>query len=346
MTDWKTVSPVEAGFSPDIGDHLLAAFERGELPNLHAVLMARDGKLVLEQYFEGPDERWGQPLGVRQHGPDELHDLRSVSKSIVSVLYGIALADEKVPPLDAPIVDQFGYDDLASDPERRKMLVEHALTMTLGTEWDETIPYDDPRNSEIAMEMADDRYRFILGRAIVAAPGSQWVYSGGATALIAHLIAKGTDRPLLDFAQEKLFGPLGVESVDWVLGTNGEPAAASGLRLRARDLLKIGQLVLDRGLWNGKQIVPSEWLAASFKNTVPSEDGLVYGYQWWLGKGRGDGYDWMAGFGNGGQRLVIIPDLGLVIVVLAGNYNQRDAWRVPVSIIGEILLPALDTRQD
>jgi CubicO group peptidase (beta-lactamase class C family) len=111
--------------------------------------------------------------------------------------------------------------------------------------------------------------------------------------------------------------------------------------MRPRDLAKIGQLVLEHGRWRERQVVPAAWLEASFQNRVPAEDGLEYGYQWWLGRGQVDGRRWIAGFGNGGQRLVIIPELDLVVVVLAGNYNQPDAWKLSAMIMGEILLPAL-----
>jgi CubicO group peptidase (beta-lactamase class C family) len=340
--EWQSVAPVAAGFAPNVGDLLDDAVERGDVSNLHAVVVARHGKLVLERYYEGPDERWGQSLGTVTFGPDVKHDLRSVSKSIVGLLYGIALDEGRAPALDLPLVDRFpAYDDLRKDPRRRRMTVAHALSMTLGTEWDESLPYSDPRNSEIAMELAADRYRFVLDRPIVAEPGSRWVYNGGATAVLGHLIAEGTGTPLLDFAREKLFRPLGIVDAEWVLGSNGEPAAASGLRMRPRDLARIGQLVLNQGSWAGRQVVPRSWLKDSFETRVPAEDGLEYGYHWWLGRGRADGRRWIAGFGNGGQRLVVVPDLDLVVAVLAGNYNQPDAWKVSVTIIGEILLPAL-----
>ena len=304
-------------------------------------MVARRGKLVLERYYEGPDERWGDALGTVAFGPEVKHDLRSVSKSIVGLLYDIALGEGQAPAPDQALVDLFPYEDLKNDPERRRMTVAHALSMTLGTEWDESLPYSDQRNSEIAMELAVDRYRFILDRPLVAEPGSRWVYNGGATALLAHLIAKGTGGPLIEFAREKLFEPLGILDTEWVAGSNGEPAAASGLRMRPRDLAKIGQLVLNRGRWKERQVVPADWLDASIASRVPADDVLEYGYQWWLGRGRVDGRAWIAGFGNGGQRLVIIPDLDLVVVVMAGNYNDPDAWKLSVTIMGEILLPAL-----
>lgn len=340
--DWQEVAPVDAGFAPNVGELLDQAAGRGDLPNLHAVVVARHGKLVLERYYEGPDERWGKPLGTVTFGPDVKHDLRSVSKCIVGLLYGIALNEGQVPGLDQPLVDQFpAYDDLRGDPQRRRMTVAHALTMTLGTEWDESLPYSNPRNSEIAMEMAADRYRFVLERPLVAEPGTRWVYNGGATAVLGHLIAEGTGTDLSDYAREKLFQPLGILDTEWVRGWSGEPSAASGLRMRPRDLARIGQLVLSQGSWAGRQVVPRAWLEESIGIRVAAEEGLEYGYHWWLGRGRVDGRDWIAGFGNGGQRLVIVPDLELVVAILAGNYNQPDAWKIAVTIIAEILLPAL-----
>jgi CubicO group peptidase (beta-lactamase class C family) len=138
---WQSVAPVDAGFAPNVGELLDQAVEGGDVANLHAVVVARHGRLVLERYYEGSDERWGEPLGTVTFGPDVMHDVRSVSKSILGLLYGIALDDGHVPSLDEALVDQFpAYDDLRGDPECRRMTVAHALTMTLGTEWDESLP--------------------------------------------------------------------------------------------------------------------------------------------------------------------------------------------------------------
>ena len=337
--EWKTVPPAEAGFTQDPGDRVDAGVEAGALDGLHAVVVARAGKLVSERYYVGVDQSWGTPLGTVTNTPERLHDLRSVSKSVVGLLYGIALERGLVPALDQPIVASFPeYEDLAADAERRRITVAHALTMTLGLEWSEDLPYSDPRNSEIAMERAADRYRYVLSRPIVEAPGTRWVYSGGATALVARLIELGSDKPLADFGVEHLFTPLGIDDFQWIKGADGQAAAASGLRLTLRDLAKIGQMVLDGGKADGRQIVPQDWLEASFTPHVPSEEGLHYGYQWWLGTGP-TGKPWMAGFGNGGQRLFLLPHLGITIAIFAGRYNQADAWKLPVSVITEYVFP-------
>jgi CubicO group peptidase (beta-lactamase class C family) len=133
------------------------------------------------------------------------------------------------------------------------------------------------------MERAKDRYRFALDRPMVAEPGTEWVYNGGATGLLGRLIAKGSGRSLRDYAQEKLFDPLGIAEVDWLQGQDGEFVAASGLRLRPRDLARIGQLVLDGGRWRGAQIVPADWLEQSFRTRAKVNAIVDYGDHWWLG---------------------------------------------------------------
>jgi len=338
---FEKVAPETAGFAANMGDLLEQGFADGKYENLHSVVVIRGGKLVLERHFKGADERWGNNLGIVQHAPDRKHDLRSVSKSIVGLLYGIALHDGKVPDLDAPVIAQFPrYEDLARDPERRKITISDVLSMKLGLEWNEDLPYTDPRNSEIAMEYAPDRYRYVLERPFVEKPGERWRYNGGATAILAHLVSQGVDQPLLDFARERLFGPLDITDVEWVAGSNGEPAAASGLRMRASDLAKIGQLILNRGRWNDRQIVPEAWLEASFEAQARVDGQIEYGRHWWLGRLR-NGDRWMAGFGNGGQRLVVYPGFDLAVVIFAGNYNQRDAWRMPVSVLVDVIFASM-----
>ncbi|MGE0724644.1 MAG: serine hydrolase domain-containing protein [Alphaproteobacteria bacterium] len=343
--DWARAGLEEAGFASDLGERIDAGVRDGRFANLHAVLIARGGKLVLERYWPGEDEVWGRPRGVVSHGPDELHDIRSVTKSVVGLLYGIARAGGMAPDLAAPLVDQFPeYPDLAADPARRRMTVAHALTMTLGTEWDEGLSYADPRNSEHAMELAADRHRFVLDRPMVAAPGERWTYNGGATAILGRLIAKGSGRSLADFARERLFAPLALENVEWVRGDDGEYVAASGLRMRARDLLKIGQLVLDGGRRDGREVVPADWLDRSFRTHARAID-IDYGYQWWLGPEPADGAPrWVAGFGNGGQRVMVWRRSATAIVILAGNYNRPDAWKLPVAIVTDVILPATRPR--
>lgn len=306
----------------NLGDRLDQLVQSGAAPNLHAVCVMRKGALVLERYYPGHDERWGAPLGTVSHQADTRHDRRSVTKSIVGLLYGIALAEGKVPALDTPVVAAFpAYADLAGDTSRRRIRMSDVLSMTMGLDWNEDLPYSDPRNSEIAMEQSADRYRYVLGRPIVAEPGTAWRYSGGATALLGRLIAQGTGMSLEAFARSRLFAPLGIEDVEWVPGLNGEAAAASGLRMRAPDLARVGQLLLQRGQWDGRSVVPADWIAASLTPRTDAFDGVKYGYHWYLAQQR-DGASMTMAIGWGGQRLVVAPSLDLVYVIFMGNYSR------------------------
>jgi CubicO group peptidase (beta-lactamase class C family) len=318
------------------------------LRNLHGVVVLRGGEILFEHYLTGPDQAWGRPLGSVEFGPDTLHDLRSVTKSIVALLYGIALERGQAPAPDRPLLAHFPrYPDLAADPARAALTIEHVLTMTMGLEWDEDLPYSDPRNSEIAMEDAPDRYRFILERPVREPPGRRWLYSGGSTALLGRLIADGTGQRLPDFAHAALFAPLGISSFEWAAGKDGVPSAASGLRLTPRDLARIGRCMLAGGLWDGRPVIPSAWLATALRPRVAVEPDTRYGYHWYIGEHAARGADgtrqlhWVAAFGNGGQRLFLFPDLDLVVAIAAGNYNAPDQAKTPTALLRDILLPAL-----
>jgi len=334
------------GFDPGLGRKFEAGIESGLLRDLHVVLAARSGRVCLEYYAVGSDENWGDPLGDVAFDADTLHDLRSVTKSIAGLLYGIALDRGFVPPPDASLYEQFPeYGDLARDPARAKITIAHALTMTLGMEWDEDRPYTDPLNSEIAMENAPDRYRFVLERPLIAEPGTRWIYSGGSVALVGAIIERGTGRRLPDFAREVLFEPLGIAKFHWTAGRDGVASPASGLRLTAPDLLKIGMVFLQKGVWSGQRIVSEEWIAQSLAPAISTGDGLSYGRLWFSGDAPVPAFDgsrpWYAGFGNGGQRLWLMPDAGIAAVIYSGKYNSWDAWITPTRVWREIILANL-----
>ena len=242
--DWLSISPSEAGFTSDLEAPLDKAIKEKRVWTLHGVVVVRKGRLVLERYFEGDDNARGSPLGTIAFKADTLHDLRSVSKSIIGLLYGIALADGKVPPPEAPLFASFPeYADLAADPARNRWTIQNVLTMTMGTEWDElSVPYSDPTNSEIAMDMAPARYRFILGRPVVMERGKRWAYSGGATALLARIIENGTGKPLHEFARVTLFDPLAIGPTEMVYRSQRRSYRRVGL---AHDAARSGPHWLD-----------------------------------------------------------------------------------------------------
>jgi CubicO group peptidase (beta-lactamase class C family) len=352
--DWRSVPPAEAGFADNLEALLDKAVAEQRIWNIHGLIVVRNGRLALERYFDGEDDARGEPLGVVSFKPSTLHDLRSVSKSVVGLLYGIALAAGKVPRPEQPLAQSFPeYADLFADPGRSRWTVHHVLSMTMGTDWDElSIPYTNPANSEIAVDRAPDRYRYILERPIVMEPGKRWTYCGGATALLGRIIAKGTGTSLHDYAREVLFDPLDMGPTDWFSGRDGDLIAASGIRMLPRDLARIGQLMLRGGVWDDRVVVPAEWIARCTSTVVPIDEVREYGYQWYLGRigfetptaplwnrSRLERY-WSAA-GNGGQRLIVLPGLDLVVVTLFGNYDRQDQAVPPGRVLREVVLPAV-----
>jgi CubicO group peptidase (beta-lactamase class C family) len=346
--EWRKTSPADAGFASDIEARLEQLISSGRAWKLHGVVVARKGALVLERYDAGEDEVWGKPTGRVTFGPETLHDLRSVTKSILSLLYGIALARGKVPPPDQPLLDAFpDYAEVATDPRFKRLTVAHALTMTLGLDWNEDIPYQDSANSEIQMERAPDRYRFIFSRPFIADPGTRWIYGAAGTALIGRLIVKGTGQSLPDFAREALFDPIGIGATAWSNGVNDEPSPNSGLRMTPRDLARIGQLVLNRGKWDGRQVVPTDWLDKSLQSYVACDEFRRYGYFWYSGDVQHATLPnhpimhWVGAFGYGGQRLFVLPGLDLVVAITAGNYADKNQGIPPIRLMREVVLASV-----
>jgi CubicO group peptidase (beta-lactamase class C family) len=310
---------------------------------LHGLVVIRAGEVVVEHYATGEDFAWDRALGTVRFDRQVIHDIRSVTKSVVGLLYGIALGEGLVPPPEAPLLPAFpDYADVAdADPGKNELLVEHALTMSLGLEWNEDVPYTSEANSEIAMELAPDRYRYVLGRPIVEPPGTTWHYCGGASALLGRLIERGSGTTLPDFARARLFDPLQIERFEWMTGDDGVAAPASGLRLTPRDLARIGQLVLGGGRWNATELIPRWWLEDALSPHLRIDDGLEYGYQWYLGSfsagANAAPTRWVGGMGNGGQRLYVVPAADLVVAIAAGDYDGEDQSVVPDAVMGGVL---------
>ncbi len=340
---FTTLSFMTHANAQSLDAQIKTSFDAGNLPKLHGAIIQLGQEKLAEVYFAGADESWGQPLGVVQHGQHSLHDVRSVTKSIVGLLYGIALAEGKVPAPDASLYAQFPqYADLLAQPERARIRVEHVLSMQMGLEWNEDLPYSDPRNSEIAMEMAKDRYRYALEQAVREAPGQSWIYSGGAVALLGKLLENGTGQPIDAYAKTKLFEPLGITRFEWVRGNDGVASTASGLRLTLPDLAKIGHLMVQHGVYNGKQVVPAEWLKRSVEPRARVDTFLRYGYLWYVGGPEANPV--ALAIGNGGQRLTVQPANGLVVASFAGRYNDPNHWQTPSKVVTEFAVPQATKR--
>ena len=355
LTDgWKTVTADSVGVDSMRLAELTRSVRSWPELGVHAILIERNGKLIYEEYFDGFDERWGQPLGYVSMKVDTKHDLRSMTKSVVSALVGIAVGDGAIPSLDQPVIKWFPeYPDLDT-PERRRVTLAHVLSMTSGFEWNEEVPYNDPRNDEIRMSRDKDPLRYALSQSFKHDPGVEFNYNGGLTHVMAAVLERATKMPVEDYARTKLFEPLGITDVEWVGDLAGMPAAASGLRLRARDAAKFGSLFLNGGKWNGKQVIPATWVDLSTRRhfrfrerTGPDAGGSFgYSYFWWYScypTPRGL-VEARTAVGNGQQRIFVLKDLDMVVTIFAGRYNDfRTGATLGPRILREHILPAVKT---
>lgn len=318
----------DVGLDRQIITKLVDSIKTGFYPNRHSLLIHKDDKLVLEEYFSGRDENWGTDIGIIQHNDTLLHDMRSVSKSIVSACIGIAIAQGKIKSVDQPVFDFFKDYKQYNNEGRENLKIKHLLTMTSGLKWNEDVPYDNPENSEIQMTNSDDGVGFVLSRDLTSELGTVWKYNGGTTELLAEIIKRVSGKNIHEFAKEFLFKPIGVSKSEWTISTaTNSPAAASGLRLTSRDMLKFGILYLNKGKWGTKQIVPEGWVNESLKAHIPRPDGGGYGYQFWIINYtiQGKKLTIPAAFGNGDQRIYFDNRNNLLIVTTAGNYNK---WNI------------------
>lgn len=313
--------------------------------NVHAVLVARDGKLVFERYFKGADEVPGRIYGRRAEtvafDADTLHDMKSVSKSVASLAVGIAIDRGLIRSVDEPIFSFFPELSDSRSPEKDRIRLAHVLTMSMGLKWVEATPATgDDDNDETRMHMAWDPCRYVLGLPVTAAAGHEFFYNTGALALVSAIIRKATGRPLDEFARANLFEPLGITSTAWCR-YRGDTDAGGGLRLRPRDMAKIGQLVLAGGRWNDRQIVSKAWIDASTAEKITVTDDRSYGYLWWRGQARFNDrrINWIGALGRGGQSIRIVPELDLVVAVTAGYYQDysREAFRLQYGVFRDVL---------
>jgi CubicO group peptidase (beta-lactamase class C family) len=308
--------------------------------NVHAVLVARSGKLVFERYFRGSDEINGRPVGKVTFDADTLNNVKSVSKSVASLAVGIAIDRGLIGSVNEPVLSFFPeLSDLRS-PEKERIQLLHALTMSMGLEWVEATPSNEGNNDEERMHMAPDPCRYVLGLAATAPAGQEFFYNTGALTLVSAIIRKATGRPLDEFARATLFEPLGITGVEWTR-VKGDSDAGGGLRLRPRDMAKIGQLVLAGGRWNDRQVVSKAWIDASMTPRLDATGVYFYGYLWWLGRSLFNGREvhWAGALGRGGQSIRIVPELDLVVVVTAGYYQDYSpqAFQVQSGIFRDVL---------
>ncbi len=275
------------------------------------------------------------------HGTD-MHSMQSVSKTVTSVIYGIAMTrgDFKA-ALNTPVLKYFDAAKVKNvDERKRRMTLRDVLTMTTGLAWnEEDVPYDDPRSDSSLMEATDDWVQYVIDKPMVADPGKVFNYSSGATELLAYIFQKETGQDIDVYGEAHLFAPLGIRH-HWKRTYLGVVDTEGGLYLEGADLAKIGYLYLHDGMWDGRRIVSKEWVTESLAPYIDAPAPFKYGFKWWLyPRAQAGQYIWMAR-GFGGQRLMVFAEEDL-IVTFTGWEIVHDA--APTDDLVNRLLPAIST---
>lgn len=273
----------------------------------------------LNAHLSGPYNYFDPFWHPYYHGTD-LHSMQSVSKSVTSAIFGIAISrGDFQNSLDTPVLRYFDAGKVQNvDELKRRLTLRHVLTMTTGLDWNEDVPYDDPRSDSSLMEAVDDWVQYVIDKPMAHPPGTVFNYSSGASELLAYIFQKETGQDIDDYGEKYLFQPLGI-SHHWKRTPLGLIDTEGGLYLSDDGLARFGYLYLHGGVWNGRRILSEDWIKQSLTPFIAAkdDDAYQYGFQWWLlpRKDLAPGkYVWSAR-GFGGQRLMIFPEQDLIVVL-------------------------------
>jgi CubicO group peptidase (beta-lactamase class C family) len=342
---WATATPKAVGLIADSLASLDKELSSGKHGNVDAMLIIRNGKIAYEQsyehdysviyaneaktptllngkHFSGPSNYFNSYWHPYYHNTD-LHTMQSVSKTVTSVIIGIAIARKEFPDINSPVLSFFDTSLIKNiDARKRKMTIGHLLTMTAGFDWNENLPYTDSSNTGGMMEASCDWVQYVINRPMAVEPGTVFNYNGGATLILAHIFYVATGKDIEEYATKHLFEPLQIKNFYWKRSPSGLVDTQGGLYMNTRDVAKIFYLYLKNGQWEHNQIVTPDWVQQSVTPRINVAPGLSYGYKWWLLT-----YDsaqsktaW-AGLGFGGQYPVIIPEYDMIVVFTGWNIS-------------------------
>ena len=325
----QTASLEKSGLDKALLTTMVDKIVSGDYANVHSVLILKDDKLVFEEYFY-------------QYTKDSLHELRSASKSFISALTGIAIDKCVIKSINENVVPYFPEYDIANRSEaKNRITIKNLLTNQSGLDCD--ISNDKSVGNETTKNYSNDWVKFTLDLPMSDVPGGKGMYCSGNPITLGRIIEKASGKPLPVFAKENLFEPLGITKFNW----NFKPVKENAedfcqVYLKPRDMIKFGQLYLNDGKWGNKQVISKEWVKQSMSKHSVIQN-ISYGYLWWLKYLDADGvrYYGVGAQGNGGQRIYLLPEQDLVVVITGGNYNSQSPSD---ELIAKYILPAFNKR--
>jgi CubicO group peptidase (beta-lactamase class C family) len=301
-------------------------------PQVHGVLVARHGKLVFEEYFHGEHR-------------DRLHDTRSAAKSMTATLIGAAIHAKAPLQLSTPVYAAMngGQPPADLDPQKRTMTLEHLLMMRSGYFCDDTNP-DAPGNEDTMLDQSEetDFYRYTLRLPLDREPGAKGVYCSIDPNLALGVLNRTSGESVLVLHDRLVAEPLQFGTYGWPINRGGQPYGGGGLWILPRDFMKLGQLMLDGGVWHGKRILDADF-AKRAGSPLHDLRGIQYGYLWWNIEYPYKDRKVRAYFagGNGGQLVLVVPELDLVIATYGGNYADRVSLVLQQEYVPQYILPAV-----
>ncbi|MFC1475373.1 serine hydrolase domain-containing protein [Candidatus Zixiibacteriota bacterium] len=349
--EWPSAPPDSLGLDAQKLDSLTARLQTGEFGLVSSLLIIRHGFLVYEQYFAATDAE--NRADIPEPGPmitersaNDLHDLYGATGNFSSVLIGIAIDEGYIGSVETRLLDFFPqYSDLDNmTPAKDSITLAHVLQMRAGFAWDEqSIPYSDPQNPVTLMLASDDVFKYVLDRPLSSSPGTEFVYNTGCAMLFSRIIEQATERPLEEYAREKLFNPLGIAYYEWMPDRQGNTSSGSNLRLRPRDMAKLGYLYLNDGVWQGQPLLSSSWVHESTTPYSTFESGVGFGYHWWLYPQIINGEETLTPYasGWGHQYIFIIRPLDMIVVSTAEHFRGEQTQMA--AILSDYIIAAADT---
>lgn len=313
----------------------------GNFGDIHSILIYRKEKLALEEYFALDGKISGS--FVNDTYREKTHQLSSVTKGILSLVTGIAIEQGNISNLNEPISNYLPHYSNSFTEDKKQIQIKHLLTMTSGLEWSQfNYSWDDKRNDAANMYKSDDVVKYVLDRPLNDKPGIKFNYSNGEPTVLGVVLRNACGIDVDKYAELYLFNKLGISEYQWSRYPDGSLETDGGLKLCSRDLLKVGILMLNKGNWQGVQLISENWVSESTKSRINLSSRRGYGYYWNEMKYEFKGKPQTAIFipGDGGQFLVVFPYLDMVIAFTAGIYD-KDPTRMYWEIISDYILPAL-----
>lgn len=313
---WKTSTPSTQGMNENILENLTKEINDKNY-EIHSLLIIKNGFLVFERYGSS-------------YTPNDIHQLNSSTKSIVSALFGIAIKEGHVSGITDKMLTYFSNMSIKNlSPEKKNITIEDLLDMRSGLEWND---------EQITMEYyySENAVQYILDRPMVAAPNTEWHYNSGSSHLLSAIITGTTGKPAMLYARNKLFTPLGISRYEWSTDKQNINHGGLGLALTPRDMAKFGYLYLNKGKWENEQIIPEDWVTTSTSAHSDTYWGSRYGYHWWIPNN-----ECFASQGACGQNIYVYPEKNIVIVYTGGLPVEK-ADSILHQLTSDYIIPAIN----